>query len=89
MVVTGDHSAVLNAYVEILRASAGSRLIGLLPHRRPHASQVFEAISADGGLTRVIFRAGGRAERFPSDFMFQLTEEEWAQISGKDPRSDA
>ena len=36
MVVTGDHSAMLNAYVEILRASAGSRLIGLLPHRRPH-----------------------------------------------------
>lgn len=52
MVVTGDHSAVLNAYVEILRASAGSRLIGLLPHRRPHADQVFEAISADGGLTK-------------------------------------
>jgi hypothetical protein len=52
MVVTGDHSAVLNAYVEILRASAGSRLIGLLPHRRPHADQVFEAIRADGGLTK-------------------------------------
>jgi hypothetical protein len=51
MVVTGDHSAVLNAYVEILRASAGSRLIGLLPHRRPHASQVFEAVLADRGLT--------------------------------------
>jgi hypothetical protein len=43
MVVTGDHSAVLNAYVEILKASTGSRLIGLLPHRRPHAHQVFEA----------------------------------------------
>jgi hypothetical protein len=52
MVVTGDHSAVLNAYVEILRASAGSRLIGLLPHRRPHADQVFEAIRADRGLTK-------------------------------------
>ncbi len=51
MVVTGDHSAVLNAYVEILKASAGSRLIGLLPHRRPHADQVFEAVVADGGLT--------------------------------------
>jgi len=51
MVVTGDHSAVLNAYVEILRASAGSRLIGLLPHRRPHAEQVFKAIAADEGLT--------------------------------------
>lgn len=52
MVVTGDHSAVLNAYVEILKASAGARLIGLLPHRRPHASQVFEAIVADDGLTK-------------------------------------
>ena len=53
MVVTGDHSAVLNAYVEILKASAGSRLIGLLPHRRPHAEQVFKAIAADEGLTEV------------------------------------
>jgi uncharacterized protein YutE (UPF0331/DUF86 family) len=52
MVVTGDHSAVLNAYVEILKASAGARLIGLLPHRRPHAEQVFEALVADGGLTK-------------------------------------
>lgn len=52
MVVTADHSAVLNAYVEILRASAGARLIGLLPHRRPHASQVFEAVVADDGLTK-------------------------------------
>lgn len=52
MVVTGDHSAVLNAYVEILKASAGSRLIGLVPHRRPHAEQVFEALVADGGLTK-------------------------------------
>lgn len=51
MVVTGDYSAVLNAYVEILRTSAGSRLIGLLPHRRPHAEQVFAAVTADGGLT--------------------------------------
>ncbi len=51
MVVTGDCSAMLNAYVEILRASAGSRLIGLLPHRRPHADQVFAAVTADGGLT--------------------------------------
>jgi hypothetical protein len=50
MVVTGDHSAVLNAYVEILKASAGSRLLGLVPHRRPRADQVFEAIVADGGL---------------------------------------
>jgi len=38
--------------VEILRASAGSRLIGLLPHRRPHADQVFAAIREDGGLTK-------------------------------------
>jgi hypothetical protein len=52
MVVTGDHSAVLNAYVEILKASAGSRLIGLLPHRRPHAEQVIEAIVADRGLSK-------------------------------------
>jgi hypothetical protein len=52
MVVTGDHSAVLNAYVEILKASAGSRLTGLLPHRRHHAHQAFEAIRADGGLTK-------------------------------------
>ena len=51
MVVTGDHSAMLNAYVEILRASAGSRLIGLLPHRRPHAEQVFKAVATDEGLT--------------------------------------
>lgn len=51
MVVTGDHSAMLNAYVEILKAGSGSRLIGLLPHRRPHAEQVFEALVADDGLT--------------------------------------
>jgi hypothetical protein len=51
MVVTGDHSAMLNAYVEILRASAGSRLIGLLPYRRPRADQVFKALAADEGLT--------------------------------------
>lgn len=29
----------------------GSRLIGLLPHRRPHAEQVFNAVADDGGLT--------------------------------------
>ncbi|MEX2080612.1 MAG: hypothetical protein WEC33_03265 [Dehalococcoidia bacterium] len=52
MVVTGDHSAVLNSYVEILKASAGSRLLGLLPHRRPHADQAIEAVRADAGLTR-------------------------------------
>lgn len=52
MVVTGDCSAMLNAYVEILKASAGSRLIGLLPHRRPHAQQTFEAVADDGGLTK-------------------------------------
>jgi hypothetical protein len=33
------------------RAGAGSRLIGLLPHRRPHAEQVFKALTADNGLT--------------------------------------
>lgn len=52
MVITGDHSAILNAYVEVLKASAGSRLLGLLPHRRPHAGQAFDAIAADGGLTK-------------------------------------
>jgi hypothetical protein len=52
MVVTGDHSAVLNAYVEVLKAAAGSRLIGLLPHRRPHADQVIQALVADRGLSR-------------------------------------
>lgn len=51
MVVTGDHSAMLNSYVEILRTSAGSRLLGLLPHRRPHAEQVFKTVADDGGLT--------------------------------------
>lgn len=52
MVVTGDHSAVLNALVEIYKASVGTRLVGLLPHRRPHADQVFDALVADGGLTK-------------------------------------
>lgn len=52
MVVTGDHSAVLNGFVEVLRASAGTRLVGLLPYRRPHADQVFEALAADGGLSK-------------------------------------
>jgi hypothetical protein len=52
MVVTGDHSAILNAYVEILKASTGSRLIGLVPRRRPHAEQVLEALVADGGLVK-------------------------------------
>jgi len=52
MVVTGDHSAMLNAYVEILKAAAGSRLIGLLPYRRPHAEQVFQALLVDNGLTK-------------------------------------
>jgi hypothetical protein len=52
MVVTGDHSAVLNAYVEILKASSGSRLLGLVPHRRPHADQAFEAVVLDGGLDK-------------------------------------
>jgi hypothetical protein len=51
MAVTACHSAILNSYVEILRASAGARLLGLSPHRRPHATQVFEVVQADGGLT--------------------------------------
>jgi hypothetical protein len=52
MVVTGDHSAILNAYVEILEASAGSRLVGLVPHRRPHAEQAIKALVVDDGLTK-------------------------------------
>lgn len=52
MVVTGDHSAMLNAYVEILKASAGTRLLGLVPHRRPHADQAIDAVRAGGGLTK-------------------------------------
>lgn len=52
MVVTGDHSAVLNAYIEILKAAAGSRLVGLLPYRRPHADQAIQALVADKGLSK-------------------------------------
>lgn len=37
--------------MEILKTAAGSRLIGLLPHRRPHAEQVFDAVQRDGGLS--------------------------------------
>ncbi len=51
VVITGSYSALINTYVEILKAAAGSRLLGLLPHRRPHADQVFDAIRKDGGLT--------------------------------------
>lgn len=51
MAVTGSYSAIVNASVEILKAAAGNRLIGLLPHRRPHADQAFAAVQADGGLT--------------------------------------
>jgi hypothetical protein len=39
------------AGLEILKSTAGSRLTGLLPHRRPHAGQVFVAVQKDGGLT--------------------------------------
>lgn len=74
MVVTGDHSAILNAYVEILKASAGSRLVGLVPHRRPHADQVFEALVADGclsgeqaGLLNEIYVLEGRLEHASPD----------------------
>ena len=51
VVVTGSYSALVNACIEILKAAAGSRLIGLLPHRRPHAEQVFDAVQSDSGLT--------------------------------------
>ncbi len=51
MAVTACHSAILNSYVEILRASAGARLLALSPHRRPHAAQVFELVQVDGGFT--------------------------------------
>jgi CO/xanthine dehydrogenase Mo-binding subunit len=74
MVVTGDHSAMLNAYVEILKASAGARLMGLLPHRRPHADQVFEALVEDGGLTmdqakllKEVYAVEGRLEHASPD----------------------
>ncbi len=52
MAVTGSYSAIVNASVEILKAAAGTRLVGLLPHRRPHADQVFAAVRSDGGLTQ-------------------------------------
>ncbi len=74
MVVTGDHSAVLNAYVEILKASAGSRLIGLLPYRRPHAEQAFEALVEDGCLSpaqaddlKIVYAIEGRLEHASPD----------------------
>jgi|GEM_PF-883114 len=51
MAVTGSYSAIVNASVEILEVATGNRLIGLLPHRRPHADQVFAAVERDGGLT--------------------------------------
>jgi len=49
--ITGSYSAVINAAVEILKAASGARLVGLLPHRRPHAGQAIEAAQEDGGLT--------------------------------------
>lgn len=51
MAVTGSYSAIVNACVEILKAAASARLIGLLSHRRPHAEQVFAAVQSDAGLT--------------------------------------
>jgi hypothetical protein len=51
MAITGSYSAVLNAYVEILRVASGSRILRLLPHRRPHAEQVFDVVRDDDGLT--------------------------------------
>lgn len=50
MAVTGSYSAIVNTTVEILKAAAGTRLVGLLPHRRPHADQVFASVQGDGGL---------------------------------------
>lgn len=52
MAVTGSYSAVVDATVEILKTATGNRLIGLLPHRRPHADQVLAAVQEDGGLTK-------------------------------------
>jgi hypothetical protein len=52
MAVTGSYSASVNASVEILKAAAGARLIGLVPHRRPHADQVFAAVQSDDGLSK-------------------------------------
>jgi hypothetical protein len=49
--VTDSYSAVVNACVEILKAASGARLLGLLPHRRPHAGQAIKAAQEDGGLT--------------------------------------
>ena len=51
MAVTGSYSAMVNASVEILKVAVGNRLIGLLPHCRPHADQVFAAVHSDGALT--------------------------------------
>lgn len=74
MVVTGDFSALLNNYVEILRSAAGNRLLGLLPHRRPRAEDVFAAIEADHGLTPQqrdllddLYPLEGRLERMSPD----------------------
>jgi len=49
--VTGSYSAIVNAYIEILKAASGTRLIGLLPHHRPRAAQAIQAVQGDGGLT--------------------------------------
>lgn len=49
--VSGSYSAIVNATVEILKAAAGTRLTGILPHRRPHADQAIAAVQSDGGLT--------------------------------------
>lgn len=51
VVVTGSYSAIVNAYIEILKAGSGTRLIGLLPHHRPRAAQAIQAVQSDGGLT--------------------------------------
>lgn len=85
IVVTGDHSAILNSYVEILRAAAGSRLLQLLPYRRPRAEEVFAAIEADGGLSarqvttlNQLYKLEGRLEHaspdVDADEVFQAIE---------------
>src|SRR5680860_592936 len=51
MVVTGDCSAIINSYVEILRTAVGSHLVGVLPQRHPHAKQAIQALYSDGGIS--------------------------------------
>lgn len=48
--VTGCYSAVVNNYVELLKA--GAYLGGLTTHRRCHAKDAIDAAHADGGITQ-------------------------------------